>query len=99
MRAPQYGGNKVKKRGAQSALPPKPKRSHAVGLRWSNDPLPMHRIRYLPPRQVQYDDGTYGAAVTLHLHHKSADWVDGIKVGGEGPIVSKRYAVVKKSQQ
>lgn len=101
--APQYGHTKGKKRGAQAPRPAvvchEPGRGlwHAVGLRGPNEPLPTVRVRYKPPRTVLYEDGTYGAPCTLHLNHKSADWVEGKRVSGEGPVISKRYAVVRNS--
>lgn len=99
MRAPQYGHSKGKRRGSQTALPPQPRLWRAVGLRGPNEPLPMGRIRYQPRKDVQYDDGSYGVAVSMSLWHKSAKWDDGVKVGGEGPTASKRYAVVKTRPQ
>jgi len=73
-----------------------PKLWRAVALRGPNQPLPMRTIHYLKPRDVQYDNGAFGAACTLTLWHKSA-----IKGGVKdsklaGPIVTKRYAVVVK---
>lgn len=103
MRAPQYGHTKGKKRGKQAPQPavacPLPGRGlwRAVGLHGPNEPLPTRRIAYKAPRTVQYEDGTWGAPVTLHLHHKSAVWEDGKKVSGEGPVVSKRYLAGKTS--
>ena len=103
MRAPQYGHTKGKKRGSQTPRPAvvchAPGRGlwRAVGLRGPNEPLGTRAIHYIAPRDVQYEDGTYGAPCTLHLHHKSAVWEDGKRVKGEGPVVSKRYTVRKTS--
>ena len=95
MRAPQYGHTKGKKRGSQTAMPPKARLWHAVGLRGPNEPLPTSTIRYKAPRVALYEDGTYGAPCTLSLHHKGAKWDNGVKVGGEGPTVTKKYTVEK----
>lgn len=101
MRAPQYGHTKGKKRGNQQPCPPMatplPGRGmwRAVGLRGPNEPLPSRPIRYQAPKTVQYEDGTFGAPCTMSLHHKSAQWDNGVKVGGEGPTASKRYTVVR----
>ena len=101
MRAPQYGHNSSKKRGAQAprlanAIPAIGRGMwHAVGLRGGNEPSPSRPIHYQPVKTALYEDGTYGAPCTLHLHHKSADWSDGLKVGGEGPTVTKRYTAAK----
>ena len=68
----------------------------AVGLRGPNQPLPLRPIHYLKPRDVQYDNGTFGAACTLSLWHKSAI-KGGVKDSKRaGPTVTKRYAVVEK---
>lgn len=105
MRAPQYGHNRSKKRGAQAPLPavichmPGRGKWHAVGLRGGNEPLPTRPITYLPNKTAQYEDGTFGAPCTLHLHHKSADWAEGQKVGGEGPTVTKRYRIVRNKHR
>lgn len=95
MRAPQYGHSKGKKRGSQTALPAKARLWRAVGLRGPNEPLPVHRIRYQPPQTVLYEDGTFGAPCTLTMWHKSATWENGVRVGGEGPTVTKRFSVVR----
>lgn len=101
MRAPQYGHNKSKKRGAQAprlanAAPAIGRGMwHAVGLRGGNEPLPSRPIHYIAPKLALYEDGTYGAPCTLSLHHKSATWVEGVKTAGEGPTATKRYAAVK----
>ena len=113
MKAPQFGHSKAKKRGRQGngkilhgrALPSVARPDsrlpyfHALGLRGGNVLPPDHRVRYIEPATAQYEDGTHGAPVSLHLNHKSANWVNGIKVSGEGPIVTKRYTVVKNSRQ
>jgi hypothetical protein len=99
MRAPQYGHSKGKKRGNQSALPLRPRLWRAVGLHGLNEPLPSRDIRYQPPKSAIYEDGTVGAPCTLTLWHKSAQWDNGVRVGGEGPTVSKRYTVVRTSDR
>lgn len=105
MRAPQYGHNKSKKRGAQAPRPaivchlPGRGMTHAVGLRGGNEPLPTRPIHYIAPKTALYEDGTYGAPCTMSLHHKSATWVDGVKTVGEGPTVTKRYTVVKNKHR
>ena len=105
MRAPQYGHSKGKRRGNQAPMglgsqyPLKPRLWRAVGLRHPNEPLPTRRIRYQPRKDVMYEGGTYGAPCTLSLHHKGADWDNGVKVGGEGPTVTKQYAVVRTSHR
>ena len=97
MRAPQYGHSKGKHRGQQAPKPAKPRLWRAVGLRGPNEPLPTRKIRYLKPRDVQYDNGAFGAACTLTLWHKSAI-KDGVKDSKlAGPTASKRYAVVRNS--
>lgn len=111
MRAPQYGHNKGKKRARQApktlagaallALRPdaKPRLWRAVGLRGPNEPVPTKPYHYHPPQTALYEDGTYGAPCTWHLHHKSANWVDGVKIDGAGEIVTKRFTVVKGQPQ
>jgi len=112
MRAPQLGHTKGKKRGKQSPSPvygaklltigaamPKPRLSRAIGLHGPNQPVPSRPIHYKPPKTAQFEDGTYGAPCTLHLHHKGAKWDNGIKVGGEGPVVTKRWVVVQERPQ
>ena len=98
MRAPQYGHNRSKRRGMQAPKPPVMGRLwRAVGLRGPNQPLPSRTIRYLKPRDVQYENGAFGAACTLTLWHKSAI-KDGVKDSKlAGPTVTKRWAAVKNS--
>jgi hypothetical protein len=108
MKAPQFGHSKGKKRGSQSpkiaygralarlATPlPRVALFHAIGLRGANVAPPDTHITYNPPNHAQYEDGTTGAPCKLYLHHKSANWDNGVIVSGQGPIVTKRYTVVK----
>jgi hypothetical protein len=99
MRAPQYGHHKGKRRTNNAAVPAKPRLWRAVGLRGPNEPVPTARIRYQPPKMARYEDGTLGAPCTLTMWHKNATWLEGKRVGSEGPTVTKRYAVLGNSHR
>jgi hypothetical protein len=83
----------------------------AVALAGPNAALPARRVKYRPPRVALYADGTTGAPVTLRRDHKSAYWVDGVRVDQgkrytkdglkpfENIIVTKPYTVVKSSHR
>ncbi len=101
MRCPQYGHNKGKRRGSQTAIPPQPKLFRAVGLAGPNQPMPTRRIKYLEPNQVTFLDGGKGAKTSLHLWRSDSSHAAALAVtkplysGKKYPKRRKRPAILK----